>query len=476
MSDLPPPTFGPPSGGTPPFTPGPPPGFGTPPPPPPPVDFRPVGAPEPWSTPPDTPREAKKSNTGKIVAVIVVVLALAAGGVFVLTRGDDKNDASSTTVTDATASDDTDDVTDLTLEPGSTVTTSPATTTSVEAETTTSLAPTTTAEASTTTTPTSVFTVPDGAIDLGHQVYLPIPAGWAQTNDPGDVVVISDGAGSSASFQALARDAGEDITQLTQEYTDTFDADFGAVGFGPMRFVTQIDGPHPIDEYSLFYTTYDPGDARGIDGTITIFVRDDGLSLIYDSYTTVGLIPLPDEAYKGLLDGMLAAAPLGVSVPLVTHDPFRVKSLAPFLEVLGVVGFTTTPGFETVAAGSGHGQVSNGVETVEVITTNPLPDSASVVVNAQGYLGATYTGTSFGPPTEDAADVYGVIHGTLTWTGSAADGTAAAGTIDYYYDPASQIAYIMFRNWTSTPGSGEPFAAESAFMRRTFYNSLTTIP
>ena len=462
MSEFPPPNIGPDAGGTPPqpptgFQPG---AFPLAAPP----DGRPgygqVGGP--FAGPPPTGKSAG-SKRGLIIGAIILVVVLAGVGIFVATR---RNDSGSTS-TDTTI-----EVTGATV-PGTVGTVAPVTT-AVAQTTTTAEKSTTTVEASTTTT--SVFTVPGGALDLGHQVYLPVPAGWAKTSDAGQVIVISDGAGSSASFQALARDPGEDIVALTQEYTNTFDSDFGAVGFGPMRFVRQIDATLPIDQYRLYYTTYDPGQLDGIDGTISIFVRSDGLSLVYDSYSTVSPVGLPDDSYQALVKSMLDAATLGPSVPLVQHDPFLPKSVSPFVQVQGIVGFTTTPGFNVVTAGSGHAFTSNGSEDIEVITTNTQPDTATLIATAQGYLATNYQNVTFTPPTQDPADLYGVVHGTLTWAGTYVDGTPSAGTIDYFLDPTSKNGYAMYRNWFTTAGPNEPFAAESAFMERSFYNSLTTIP
>lgn len=476
MSEFPPPNIGPDAGGTPsqPWLPGPTPAA------PAPHGFQPAGSQPPsfqvpgagpqggpLAGPPPTGKSAG-SKRGLVIVGIVVVVAAAAVGTFLATRSDDSADTTSdtahvTATTDTSNVDDTAVInTDDTIAPNTT-----------QATDTTASEVTTTTEAATTT---SAFSVPDGSIDLGHEVFLPTPTGWSQTNAPGDVVVISDGAGSSASFQALARDAGEDITALTQEYTDTFDTDFGAVGFGPMRFVRQLDGPMPINQYGLYYTTYDPGQVTGIDGAISIFVRSDGLSLVYDSYTTVDLVGLPDDSYQAMLNSMLDAAPLGPTLPLVQHDPFRVTSVSPFLEVQDVVGLTTTPGFNTVTSGSGHAFTSNGSEDVEVITANAQADSATLIATAQGYLAANYSNTSYTAATEDPADLYGVVHGRFTWSGTYVDGTASAGTIDYFLDPSSHNAYVMYRNWFTTAGPAEPFAAEGAFMERSFYNSLTTIP
>lgn len=458
MSEFPPPNIGPASG----EAPLPPPWGAAPPPPPtPPTVTGPVGAPP----PPDGSRPA--SNRGKIIAGLIVVAALAGGGIWFATRSNDKA-ASSADTTAPPA--ETNATTATKVAPATTTTHAPTTTT----EAPTTAAPTTT-EAATTTTTTAPFAVPDGAIDLGHQVYVPVPAGWKQTSNPGAVVVISDGK-TSASFQSLARDKGEDIAALMQEYTNTFDADFGAVGFGPTRFVTQLPGTLPINEYITYYTTYDPGNLNGLSGAIFSYQRSDGLSVIYDLYSAGDGSPLPKDASDALIGSLTKAASLGAGGTLTQHPTFKVTSATPVVEVDGLIGFSTPPGFNTVTAGNSHGFATNSTEDFEVIKTPGQPNTGAVIGAAESYLARNYADLAYTPQTEDAADQYGVTHGTLTWTGTYSDGTPSAGRIDYYFDPSTTNGYVAYRNWFTTNGPDEPFAAEGAFMKRSFYSSITNIP
>ncbi len=461
MSEFPPPNIGPDGGMTPP---PPPPWSSTSPVPPTPGPS--YGGPSyggPTSGPPPTGTSGG-ANRGKIIAGLVVVAALAGGGVWFATRSEDTKDSSSGDTTAATLG---------TTEPTSAVTT----TAPIEAPTTTLAVTTTeappTSDAATTTT--APFAVPAGAIDLSHQVYVTVPAGWQQISNPGEVVVLSDGT-TSASFQSLARDQGEDITALMQEYTNTFDTDFGAVGFGPTRFVTQTNAVLPVNEYITYYTTYDPGNLNGLSGAIFAYQRSDGLSVIYDLYSAGDGTPLPKDALDALVGSLSNAAALGQGAPLTQHDPFKVSSATPFVEVEGLVGFSTPPGFNTITAGNAHGYATNGTEDFEVIKTPGQPDTTAVIGAAQSFLGQNYSNVSYTPQTEDPADQYGVIHGTLTWTGTYADGTPSAGRIDYYFDPSTTNGYVAYRSWFTTNGPDEPFAAEGAFMKRAFYSSITNIP
>lgn len=464
MSEFPPPNIGPDGGGTP----LPPPWAATPPAVP--ADVPPVaspfavqGPPPGPTTPPPVGPAPAGSNRGKVIGGLVVVAALVGGGIWFATRSDDKA-ASSADTTEAPPL-----TTATTVAPATTTTEAPTTT---EAVTTTTEAPTTTEAVTTTTAP---FAVPPGAIDLGHEVYVPIPAGWQQISNPGEVVVLSDGT-TSASFQSLARDQGEDIAALMQEYTNTFDTDFGAVGFGPTRFATQIAGALPVNEYITYYTTYDPGNLNGLSGAIFAYQRSDGLSVIYDLYSSDAGSPLPKDASDALVGSLTNAAALSPGAALTQHDPFKVTSVTPFVEVEGLIGFSTPPGFTTVTAGGAHGYATNGSEDFEVIKTPAQSDTAAVIGAAQTYLSQNYADVTYTPQTEDAADQYGVTHGTFTWTGTYSDGTPSAGRIDYYFDPSTTNGYVIYRNWFTTNGPDEPFAAEGAFMKRSFYSSITNIP
>ncbi|MGZ4763196.1 MAG: hypothetical protein ACXV7I_12215, partial [Ilumatobacteraceae bacterium] len=183
----------------------------------------------------------QRPRTTALIAGIVALVVLVGGGIYLITR-DSSTKKIAVGVTTAT------DVS-VTTSP----TTTPATTaaaTTTESVVTFSL-PTFTLPIQTTTT----FTVPAGALDLGNKVYLPVPDGWKQISNPGNVVVLSDGTISLA-VQVLLRTPGEDPAALVQEYTDTFDADYDAVGYNATLFSnSDTTGALPIDQYFTFYTT-----------------------------------------------------------------------------------------------------------------------------------------------------------------------------------------------------------------------------
>jgi hypothetical protein len=443
-----------------------------------------------------------------------VLAALVAGGIYLATKDDGgggqtistvdttsvettdvgTTDVSSTEATDTTEVTDTTDATGVSEVSETTVAaTSPpdtaaeSTVADTEATTATTEEPATTEAPATTETPTSEagptttttpFVPPDGAIDLGHDVYLPIPDGWTQTNEPGQPAVISDGT-TSVAAQALSRVIGEDITALVQEYTNTFDTVYGATGFGPTRFVRAIDGNLPINEYVTYYTTYDAGDPVGLSGVIFSFQRADGLSLVLDLYSALNSTSLPDPAFQTMVESLQHSPSLGLPAKLKRHDPFRVKSVTPVVAVEGLVGFSQAPGFNVVtpsAPGSPFTLVSNGGEDFSVIKVTAQSDTAAVIRSAQTTLQQSYANVEYDAATEDPLDQYNVIHGQFTWRGTYLDGRPSAGTIDFYFDTMSHNAFVAFRSWYTDTQPGEPAVAEAAFMVRSLYTSITTIP
>lgn len=486
MSDFPPPNLG---------------QTGPPPPPQPPSRSQSPPPPPPESSggygyqPANEPPSSSGSNTGKIVAAIIVVAALGVGGIYLATK-DDSTSVSTSTSTEATVGTDSPGSTDspgITDSPGSTdatvptteapVTTGAATTIVATTEAPTTATPTTVAPATTTTAtttaPTSTTTgTASAAIDLGHGVSLPIPSGWSQTSAPGNPVVISDGT-TKLGIQALARDPGEDITALVQEYTNTFDSEFSAVGVGPTRFVGPVASPVAINEYLTHYTTFDTGKVGGISGTIDSVVRADGLSVIIDLFSAQPTSVLPQEAYKSLIASLVAAPSQGPAATLSQHAPFTVTSPTPFAPVDGLTGFSLAPGFSLVvpgASGAPSASASNGAESFSAIKVTAQTDVNSVIAAAQANLQQNYGSVVYAAPTADTADQFGVMHGAFTWTGTATNGKPAAGAIGYSLDPATGNGYIAYRSWDTSNGPGEPAAAEGAFMQRSFSNTFTTIP
>ena len=490
MSDLPPPNPG--QTGPPPLPQSPPPPSQSqsPPPPPPPESSGGYGY-----QPANEPPRSSGSNTGKVVVAIMVVAALGVGGIYLAAR-DDSSSVSTSTSTEATVGTDSPGSTDspgITVSPVSTdatvpTTEAPAATAAATTIVTTTKAPTTatpttvapaTTTTATTTAPTSTGTgTASAAIDLGHGVSLPIPSGWSQTSGPGNPVVISDGT-TKLGIQALARDPGEDITALVQEYTNTFDSEFSAVGFGPTRFVGPVASPVAINEYRTHYTTFDTGKIGGISGTIDSVVRADGLSVIIDLFSAQPTSVLPHEAYTSLIASLVAAPSQGPAATLSQHAPFAVTSATPFAPVDGLTGFSLAPGFSLVvpgASGFPSASASNGAESFSAIKVTAQTDVNSVIAAAQANLQQNDGNVAYAAPTADVADQFGVMHGAFTWTGTAIDGKPAAGAIGYSLDPATGNAYIAYRRWDTSNGPGEPAADEGAFMQRSFSNTFTTIP
>lgn len=499
MSNFPPPNVGPtgPTGPTGPVGPtgpsGPVGGVAGPapwspvPPPPPGAVVVPPASPAGYGYQPNAPSAGGGRKRGGLIIVgLVVVAALAAGGIYLATRDDNDGTASDSTteVTEQTEATEPAETTVPDTEP-TTETTEPATTEpeTTAAETTevaTTEAPTTDAPTTSEEPTTTAFEVPAGAIPLGHDVYLPIPSGWSQINDPEEPTLITDGT-TKFGVQVLARDVGEDIVALVQEYVNTFDTAYAATSFGPTHLVGPVQGSAETNEYVTFYTTYDPGDAVGLTGTIDTLVRADGLSVIIDVFSpSSSAFTLPQDAYDSMVASLGAAPLLGPTAPPAAHDPFRVTSVTPVVIVDGLVGFSMAPGFAVVtqgAPGSPYAQVTTGAEDFSVLKVSAQADVNAVIATAQGNLVVNYTNVAYQAPTADAADSFGVLHGAFTWTGTyLGDQQASAGSINYYFDLATGNAYVVYRTWFTTNGPAEPSIPEGEFMLRSLYNSITTIP
>lgn len=483
MSNLPPPTFGPPGG---PVGPG---GQGWPggpggssgssvPAPPPPHPPPPPAAPAPPSngfrrgtpggpgdqplpytaTQPRTPGGSKRII---VIAAVVVAVAIAAAVVVVLVNDSDSKNSSDTSLAVATTAPTTATAVSVTEAP---VTTAAATTT---APPQTTVAP---------ETSTTVPAIPADAIDLGHGVYIPIPAGWTQTNSPGAAVTLSDGT-TSVAAQVLARTPGENPATLMQEYVDTFDTDFETVSYGPTANIRRLDGEPAVDVYNTFYLTYDVAADFGLSGAVNAYIRGDGLSLIYDVYgpsTATG--SFPTDAADTMRLSLQHAPLLKPLVALVPVAAFRVSSVHPFVQVDGLTGFCAAPGFTIFTAGNNRGLVTNGTEDFQVDKLLAQPDTNAVTASAQSVIGENYTGVSFTELTLSDPDPYGIVHGSFGWTGTYVGGNPSAGEVDFYFDPATQNAYSVLRAWFTGADNSEPFPAHGQFMLHSMFNGFTTIP
>ena len=433
--------------------------------------FQPAGQP---------PSGSGGKKKGAIIAGLVVVAALAGGGIYIATKGDDDSSTASTdetfdtepdiTIPDITAPDITvPDVTfpDVTLPDSIPEITFPDITLPD-------------ISVPTSETPDTVA-IPDGALDLTHGVYVPLPDGWSQSSAEGEVLTIAGGT-SSIALQVLERVAGEDPVTAMQEYIDTFDTDYPAVSYSPVNLIDTLQGSRPVKLYRVYYRTFDPDDesGTGITGGVYLYMRSDGLTMVYDVYGSEDDVPGLEGSDLTTLETSFAAAPaIGDSVDLVDHEPFQVTTVTPYVEVEGFVGFYAAPGFTVANSGGGNGIATTAAMTVQVLKLASQPDVDTAVASAQTHLSNFYSNLSFGTPSVYDPDKYGVIHRGVGWDAtSTADGRQTAGAFDLFFDPATGSAYMVSRGWfvdPNDPGT-EPNETEADFMYSSFIESFTNIP
>jgi len=404
--------------------------------------------------------------TGLWVALgAVVIAALVAGGIVLIGKGG-SNDSSDTTAE--------------TRAPRRTTTTTESETSTTERETTTE--PTTSTSEPETTTATTAYTPPDGAIDLTHGVYLPLPEGWTRTDTPEDEVVeISNDTGLKVDAQALQRPPGEDPALAMQEYVDLFDSDFTAVGYSPATLRGTLGDESQLRNIGLYYRAIGD-DYAGFDGAVYLLQRNDGLTVLLDYYAERGKdsMGLPDDDYSALIDSVLAAPALDDPVEFPEFAPFRVTSVHPSLIVDGLIGYALPPGW--VDASAGGAAITNNAtdETVDAIKISAQPDAAAAAAAAQADFAARYPGFTFEAPTE--ADAWQDLQRRDILVSAAADpaidGRPRSGAITVFYDPASQNALTYSRFWyaDATSDGSEPNPDATSFIFDTYTDSFDTIP
>ncbi|MBI5087886.1 MAG: hypothetical protein HZB15_03175 [Actinobacteria bacterium] len=316
--------------------------------------------------------------------------------------------------------------------------------------------------------------VPDGSVDLGFGVYFPMPAGWELTSDAGQAPTISNGD-TTLTLQALAREPGEDPLTLMQEYIDTFDDDFDAVSYNPSEQFDRIDGPLPLDAYGLTYRTYDAteDDGIGFTGLAEIFVRGDGLTVVYDVFSTIERYDVDGDAYGGFVDSMLNAPPLGDAVELTARESFRVTSAHEFVPVFGSAGYTVTPGWTTYERPDGNAVVSNEDGDFEMRRLEGVGTPEGGVEAAKAYYLTMYPDVTFGEITTGDPNFYGHDRRDFSWNGRLTDGSEFAGVGTVWFDATTGNAYAIFEDWYENIEN--PYYAEFNFMFVAASDSFATI-
>ncbi len=354
--------------------------------------------------------------------------------------------------------------------PISNATTSTVSMTTVALPTTTATPTTTTVEATTTE-----VVIPEGALDLGDGVFVPVPDGWEGTVEDG-IGTLDDGT-AWVSIQVLERLPGEDPALLTQAYVDTFDSDWSFVDYSPTRFVLAFDTDPAVHRYDMKYWTHDEDEAIGLLGGMSVFTRGDGLSMVLDVYTWDAVNPhgLPQQEYDQLFNSFVAAPIVDETVELEIRDPFRVASVHPTAMIDDLIGFTLAEGFDVWDGGDGYVQASNGDGDIEVFALSGMADLADAVAEAKTLVGQRYSGVAFGAET-DAPEWKGWQRQAVGWSGTyTANGEASTGFFNIVLDPSSGQAYAILISWYSTADGSDPYASSTDLMYSSLLLSLDEV-
>ncbi len=437
-------------------------------PPPPPSSFGPPGGtppPPPWANqslqPGPGPASRGGSNTPKIIAAFVAVAVLAGGGVFLATRNSDgKKAVTVTTTPDTTNSSDT-------TEPDTAAATTVAPTTTALAPTTTIAATTTVATAApTTTTP---FTLPAGAVDLGNEVYIIPPAGWTNTPDARSGANILTNGTEKVVLELAQRPLGESPAALGQVYLDTFDPSLEPVAVTESQSLPITSGAIPSVKYRVYYRTWDPNgtNGSGLLGGLYLYQRGDGLSMIYDVYSSAGgSMGVGSDAIQSLDSSFAAAPALGPVSALTSAPTFRLTTKTPPILVDANIGFTPAPGFTaTPGDGSNFGQAAWDDYFYDVSKFSGQANLDAALQQTKASLDTDYSNVTFGPVQPQPGLDDTVTRVGVSWTGTyTKNGGATTGVIDVYFDTTTGNAIGIDRNWYTLADGSEPHATEANFM------------
>ncbi|MCU1398556.1 MAG: hypothetical protein JWN62_1665 [Acidimicrobiales bacterium] len=426
----------------------------------------------------------KKSNSGKILAAIIVVVALIGVGVYFVTKPDDKKsvtDATELTV-DTTEATDAADTTDVpatvetaapTTEAAPDTTSAPVTTVAQTSPPITLTVPT--VVATTVPTPSTVATPPN-AVQLGQGVYVPLPDGWTDSVS-GSVHTLqgADGTTDKVGVQIVTRSPGESPVDPFNDYIGGFVNDAPAISFTP-SFRFSVPSPIKTFEYGTYYTEYDDTADNGVGliGGVYVFQRADGLTAIYDTYGTDTTMGLPNAEFNAFVSSFANAPKIDTPIDLQPVDTFRLTTPTQTVLVGANIGFALAPGFTVVTSDGGTARVTSGKLT---FTVEYLPTQASIdeaLLSAEGSLGGDNQNLVFN--TVDTFDDYsGNKHQGVSWNGNAADGSPTTGTIDVYLDPNSTNALAVIRSWAPTADGNEPDSIPEGFMYRSVEDELAAI-
>ena len=425
-------------------------------PPPTPGDFSPPPRLPPM--PPEPPRQvSNRTRQAAVIAGLVAVTGLAAGGAYIIT---DDGENSRLPIRQSSSTD----------ESATTESIASGTTTATTIVVPTTVAPTTPAPPE--VTEVTAVGVPAGAVDLGLGVYFPLPAGWQITDDSA-APTISNGS-TSLSLQALVRPPGEDPVELLQEYIDTFDADFDRIAYSPSETFARLEGPLPIDEYGMAYRIFSPSKDDGISttGLAAVFQRGDGLSVVYDVFSTEGVYDVDGDSYATFVRSMLDAPVLDDAITLVRGDPFRITSVHEFVAIFGLAGYTPAPGWNTFPRPDGHPYAMYEDGEFEMRQFLAVGTVDGAVEAAKVYHLSRFPDVVHDPTVVAEPNYFGHERRDVSWTGTL-NGQAISGVFSVFFDAVSGNSVAMYEDWFGAIPN--PYEADFSFMFIAAADSFATI-
>ncbi|MDP2293322.1 MAG: hypothetical protein Q8M22_19230 [Actinomycetota bacterium] len=285
--------------------------------------------------------------------------------------------------------------------------------------------------------------VPDGALDLGDGVYLPIDAAVELTGDDPYTLTNSTSA-STMIVQVVRREPGEDPNVLLQEYIDIFDGDYTLVSYLPSE--TQppgVDGHDTLRFSRVAYMLYQPElEYPNVVGEVAMWMRNDGLTILADTYGS-SASPISDGAFDAMIDSLAAAPSLGAPAewfPAKSTMPDTVHQGAdlPFNRARRLL---LPAGFQVSARSDFSITASNGDDTVSVAATLQVGDRAAAHGIATELLTGQYTAVGVGSfvPTGSGQ----LTFDKASWSGTDGDGAAVTGEVWLQFDDVSQTVVVV---------------------------------
>lgn len=209
-------------------------------------------------------------------------------------------------------------VTPSTVTPTVVLTTPPSTAAPTTAAPTVTLPP---------SKPAASLPLPAGSLDLGKGVTVSVAPGWSGTSNNG-LVKMSSGD-LRVALIVIQRTPGEHPKEIVDEYVELALDVAPHAQYSPATLRWTTDAPRPAMQYEMFYSL-DAGNGTSLQGGLHTFVRDDGLTLLYDVWAPTGVTgALPDDTFDALLNSFLDAPQLNAPAPLNSVPEFRVTTIHP---------------------------------------------------------------------------------------------------------------------------------------------------